>query len=118
MKILGKNEDKNYQINLYDNGSSCLILSDGSIANTKIKSPTKQVDNFIFEDTLELIGSVNKSSTISFIFQSKTNKALYNMFHTNLLHMLKEKIMENGIISGKWTFIKKGPGIGLMLWEN
>ncbi len=115
MELIGKNEDKKYKINLYEDGSSCLILSDGSVANPKVKIPTKNVDNFIFKDTLKLIGSVQKSSTISFIFESTSNGAIYNMFHSNLVQTLQTKTMENGIISGNWTFIKKGPGIGLIL---
>ena len=85
MKFISKNLLKPIEVGLYDDGSTCFVLDNGTIANPSIKPPTKMKTNFIFEDELIIVGSCKKSSTINFLLQSASKGAIYNIFHRDFV---------------------------------
>lgn len=117
MKYLGANKDKSFVVKLYANGSSCLLMLDNTIAN-KHYPPTHEHDNFIFEDRLKLVCSSQKTSSVVFILESLTTGAHYSVFRNDFVDMVLNKFMDHGVIDGVFTFTKKGPGVGLKLWDN
>lgn len=92
--------------------------------NTKIKIPfykmtnelaknqySKEIewkDNYEFEDTMEIVGMNRKGHSITYIMVSKTDHKKYSIFIKEMLNILQNGSVNKGIVSGSWTFCKRG----------
>lgn len=73
-------------------------------------------DNYEFLDELEYIEySRGRSSTI-FYFKSKKDSKSYSMFISDFNKVVSK--MTNGIIVGRFTFVKKGSNYGVQMIEE
>lgn len=98
----------NYQIPFDKNGNQ---MSYGD----EWFSPTWK-DNYEFKDRLEYYGYGRGRSSITMDFKSTTDGKRYSMFISDFDDIVCD--LENGIIEGKFTFVKKGRNFGLKRIED
>jgi len=68
------------------------------------------IQNFVFEDTLKVVGLERGRSAARFVLESVTDNKRYPMFMSGILDILKRPrmVIEEGKIKGYWSFHKKG----------
>jgi hypothetical protein len=98
-----------YQIPFSDRGQL-------QYANSYVEKFTdgfRWVDNHEFDATLTFEGYYRGRSAGGFRF--KDNLYTYYMFMTDIDDLLKTKVIDKGVVSGKWTFVKRGMNYGIKL---
>lgn len=70
-------------------------------------------DNYEFSDILEYVEYGKGRSSTVFYFKSKTDGKSYSMFVSDFDSIVNN--MMNGVIEGKFTFVKKGQNYGLKM---
>lgn len=74
------------------------------------------IDNFIFEDTLEVSDYSRGQSSVKFIMKRLSNGKTVSVFVSDFTDMCR--IMNNGKVTGKFGFVKKGANYGCALMEE
>lgn len=73
----------------------------------------EQVDNYFFDATLTFIGFSRGRSSVKVIFQD-IKGIEYEMFATNFSDLVKGCLLDNGVITGEWSFCKRGQNYGIV----
>ncbi len=71
-------------------------------------------DNYEFDALLKLESITKDRASVSFEFTNIEQGGTLNMFVKDLTAMLKSATMSSGLISGRWTFVKKGRHYGII----
>jgi hypothetical protein len=71
--------------------------------------------NTTFEDEFEFVRKYRGRSALYFEMKSQRNGKHYTMFGTDVADILKRGIVEDGVIYGVWTFVKRGENYGVKL---
>ena len=74
--------------------------------------------NFVFEDTLRLLHTMRGRSAAYFYFESQTTGKKYPMFLKDFEEVMKVKVINKGVVSGTWTFVKRGQNYGLTMTKE
>ncbi len=90
------------------------VLSNGSPYPVKRAEGPIWLDNFEFDDTLTLIDYGRGRSSVVFDMQ-RTDGTKVSVFVSDFFEMAKQ--MQNGKITGRFTFTKKGQNYGCCLVE-
>lgn len=78
----------------------------------------RHLDNYMFTDTL-LITSVRRGrSSVHFILKDIRGEREYSMFLTDMLDLICSTGICKGIVSGTWTFCKRGKNFGLKMVKD
>ena len=75
-------------------------------------------DNKVFTDTLAYDGFSKFGKFSYLIFKSTSNNSKYPMFLTDFGRVMQERVIENGRVSGYWTFVRRGDNYGVKLAED
>ena len=75
-------------------------------------------ENWEFEDTLEMCGYSRGRAAAYFHLQSKTTGIQYCMFMTDLTDVIKNCVIDKGIVTGIWTYVKRGMNYGIKLVKS
>jgi len=84
-------------------------------ADTSIWKAKEWRDNCKFEDCLEYMTYCRGRSATYFEFQGVDMDRKYTMFLKEFDAIVKK--LDNGMLSGTWTFIKRGTNYGVKLVE-
>lgn len=89
------------------------------VKGTLIAYPTSTrdvewVSNKVFKETLNYIGFSRGRSSATFVFKDGTG-AEYPMFMKDMDELLSTKNIDEGRVSGFWTFCKRGQNYGIRL---
>jgi hypothetical protein len=68
-------------------------------------------ENFEFEATMEVVGIRRGRSAANFILRSGSRD--YSMFMGEMIDMIKATNISAGVVSGVWTFCKRGTNYSL-----
>jgi len=72
--------------------------------------------NYEFVTTMRVVDMSRGRSAANFTL--KDEKGIeYNMFMKDMLYLIQNCIIDKGVVSGKWTFVKRGNNYGIMLIE-
>lgn len=102
-----KSIEKTLDLNNYAINSPICAYTYGGTKRFRVSLTPIWKDNYVFISPMKFIGFERGRSAAHAIFHDENNKS-YVMFLTDLSLILKNKIMNNGIIEGKWTFCKRG----------
>ncbi len=80
----------------------------------KYANVCERKENYIFNDTLKLVETVQDRASVSFKFKSIFSEKTYWMFVKDLTKMLESVTMSYGQVVGSWTFVKKGRHYGII----
>ncbi len=72
------------------------------------------VENRVFDETLTYTGYGRGRSSAVFYFEDSTG-ATYQMFMTDMDHLLSSKNLIDGKVTGTWTYCKRGKNFGIKL---
>lgn len=75
------------------------------------------IDNYIFEDTLKVLGSERGRSSVTFILEDSKGK-IYSMFLKDMTDLIMNSKIDNGKICGRWSFKKRGSNYGIYLFNK
>lgn len=75
-------------------------------------------DNVVFEDTLTFETMSRGRSAADAIWRSQATGVKFSMFLKDLDYLLKTSTIEHGVVSGIWTFCKRGRNYGVMLAQD
>jgi hypothetical protein len=75
-------------------------------------------ENHEFTDTLEIVGFSRGRSAANFNFKSTTNGMEYNTFMTDVLSIISKSVIDHGVVTGTWTFVKRGANYGIKLVDS
>jgi hypothetical protein len=70
-------------------------------------------ENYEFEDSLKLTSMSRGRSAANFNLRSETDGRNYNLFMTDTVDLIQNCEIKNGVIKGKWTFVKRGANYGI-----
>ena len=93
---------------------------DGNLHDYPISYPNDHaansvwVDNYEFEDALQLVGWGRGRSSVKFDMQRSNGKTV-SFFIKDFYEMVRYRKMDYGRITGKFTFTKKGTNYGCKL---
>ena len=73
--------------------------------------------NFVFEDELVFLGFYRGCSSAGSTFKSLRDGKQYNVFLKDLGAIILSDSLRSGVISGTFTFVKRGANYGLRLVE-
>ena len=73
---------------------------------------TKLIDNYVFKDTLCYISYDKGRSSITFKFNSITDKTEHYMFLSDMDNILQLNLNVKEVF-GYWTFVKRGANYGI-----
>lgn len=74
-------------------------------------------DNFEFDAVLKLKSIYRGRSAVHFLFTDVFTKQEYNMFLSAFERVVNEKVIDQGVVSGRWTFIQRGANYSIALAE-
>jgi len=77
----------------------------------------KWVQNHMWSDTMVLDGLERGRSAAHFIIYSEVSGKRYYMFMKDMVDMIKNHTIENGRISGCFTYAKRGQNYGIKYAE-
>jgi hypothetical protein len=72
-------------------------------------------ENYEFADTFHITNYVRGRSSIAFELISCGDGKRYYMFVSDFVEMVQSSVVEKGVVSGTWTFCKKGCNYGMKL---
>ncbi len=75
----------------------------------------KWVANHMWSDTINVVGMERGQSAAHFVVKSEVSGKTYYMFMKDLLNMILKTTIENGRVSGCFTYIKRGKNYGLKM---
>jgi hypothetical protein len=70
-------------------------------------------DNYEFYDTLRFVKFIFARAGTKFIFQGESNGKKYYVFQTEMEKMIP--LMKFGVITGRFTFVKRSTAFGLKM---
>lgn len=70
-------------------------------------------ENYEFEDSLKLTSMSRGRSAANFNLKSETDGRNYNLFMTDTVDIIQNCEIKNGVITGNWTFVKRGANYGI-----
>lgn len=73
----------------------------------------KWKDNYVFQANLDIVEFGRGRSSAVFYLEDKVSGSRYSMFMSDMLDVLKNCNIQQGKVSGSWTFCKKGSNYGL-----
>ena len=76
----------------------------------------KWIPNHIWSDTINIVSIERGQSAAHFIVKSEVTGKTYYMFMKDLLNMLLNHTVENGRISGAFTYVQRGKNFGIKIW--
>ena len=71
-------------------------------------------DNSTFPAAMTIAGIARGRSADNFILKDEAGRT-YNIFLRDALDMVRATTVVNGVVSGNWTFRKRGPNYGIIL---
>lgn len=76
-------------------------------------------DNYTFTDSMQIVDYSRGRSSILFSFKSQTDGTVYPVFVSDMMDIIQNCSIINGIISNQdWSFIKKGGNYGMQLYKK
>ena len=73
-------------------------------------------DNYTFQDEMRVVDTKRGRSAAHFVIESCRTGTKYTLFLTDALTIFQKGIIVNGVVSGWWTFVKRGSNYGLKLY--
>ena len=77
------------------------------------KNDYEMKDTWIFEDTLKITSYGRGRSAAYFELKSTTTSMEAVMMMSDMSHMVQAGVINKGVITGRWTFGKKGKNYGI-----
>ena len=65
-------------------------------------------ENYTFDATMEVTGFMRGRSAARWRVVDKETSVVYDMFMSEFNDMMKQTTIKKGVVSGNWTFCKKG----------
>jgi hypothetical protein len=75
-------------------------------------------DNYQFDDVLKFDSYYRGRSAAGMFMVSTTTGSHYQMFLRDFEDLINTVIIDHGVVSGRWTFTKRGANYGIMLVIN
>lgn len=73
----------------------------------------KWIPNNVWSDTMRIVGMERGQSAAGFITKSENTEKEYYMFVKDMLDMILNNTIQNGKISGFFTYVQRGRNYGL-----
>ena len=108
-------QKKEFLVPFYKNSGNMANMLDGVTTEADVIWK----ENYEFEDTMIVDRCSRGQSTVSFDLISKSTGIKYNTFMVDMFDLITKVNINKGVISGKWTFTKRGKSYGLkMIFEE
>jgi len=112
----GKTQNPNYETELSKHLDEERVFTENLASGAFVEIPNiVWKKNFEFSDKIKVDGFSRGRSAADFELISLTTGKTYSMFMKDVLLMIQESTIKNGVVSGVWTFCKRGANYGLKL---
>ena len=90
---------------------------DGNHMDSRFGAKATWVPNFEFEAIMTFQYVTRGRSSVQFVFLDAEGKRYY-MFAKDMSNLILATTLVNGVVSGRWTFCKRGSNYGVQFVES